>query len=897
MGLAAVSAFLYFLPALANVRLAPFLAKIPGIEHVSCDIRKVDPFGLDLAGIHAGSKSKDAVSIETARIEFSPAGIAKRSVKRLVLGGVTLSGQWDGHTFHLPGIDWNQWGGGEEEHSSSGNFSRALFGFSLASVEIVNGLLEIDWLGKPVHIPFNATVDLIDLEKMAMEFSGSLLPLGQRITVSGKTGDIRNGIELRLRARGVPPNRFTDLLSKTVDADLKGAIDLTVRGAVLFEPVRVDDVFCEVLWSGMRVELPGMSLFEDLSGSEPPQPPRITLVGGSNALWEAQVSGFTIDSGAEVRVRNLHLSLAPVAEGLAVAGNFTLAAPTGNVGEIFLRSPFQLPLQFTAKVAEDGTWEGQLGKSTGDDVILEFSAAGTSQRSAVTAFSFSAFGDRLQGQSEIRIKTTGTRIETDDAVTNIPEIELNGECRFGLESLFSTWDGAFALALASPRFKTHDLTVSVPGAKIQGSMVKADGKEPSVSTVLRFAGGAVRGADRKFEITGINGSVPFHWPAQRGAKGGKISVASIRAANRSLGSASMDFRQIDSGISIGGRYRSDLLEGLSFLFSGTAKWNPVSGFTSRIEIGNESPPYRFDIDLGRFAPAAEGIRIAGQFAGSGQLNWAAAGPGGSVSIRLKDTVVEAADGNAVIEGIDTTLTVPDLTVLRSAAMQKLSFGSARIGHLAFTNGEIDYQVEKSRTLFIEKAGFRWCGGNVDAHAMRISPDTDDYRLILYCDRLLLSEILAQVGNIRSEGKGAVNGKIPIRFANGRLSFDDGFLYSTPGDGGTIRLSGTEMLTAGIPSNTLQYAQLELARAALSDYRYQWAKLGLNTEGESLILRLQMDGKPANPLPFVYKKELGGFAKVEADSKGSIFQGISLDVNFNLPLDKILQYQDIFKQME
>ena len=91
--------------------------------------------------------------------------------------------------------------------------------------------------------------------------------------------------------------------------------------------------------------------------------------------------------------------------------------------------------------------------------------------------------------------------------------------------------------------------------------------------------------------------------------------------------------------------------------------------------------------------------------------------------------------------------------------------------------------------------------------------------------------------------------------------------------------------------------MELAREALKDYDYAWAKLRLNSEGEILWLQMQMDGKPAKTLPFVYKKDLGGFIKVEAGTEGSRFQGIRLDVNFRLPLNKLLQYKDLIKMIQ
>ena len=62
----------------------------------------------------------------------------------------------------------------------------------------------------------------------------------------------------------------------------------------------------------------------------------------------------------------------------------------------------------------------------------------------------------------------------------------------------------------------------------------------------------------------------------------------------------------------------------------------------------------------------------------------------------------------------------------------------------------------------------------------------------------------------------------------------------------------------------------------------------------MLLKMQLDGKPAKPLPFVYQKDIGGFAKVEAGIQGSTFQGIRLDVNFRLPLNKIMQYKELIR---
>ena len=235
--------------------------------------------------------------------------------------------------------------------------------------------------------------------------------------------------------------------------------------------------------------------------------------------------------------------------------------------------------------------------------------------------------------------------------------------------------------------------------------------------------------------------------------------------------------------------------------------------------------------------------------------------------------------------------------VRSAPGQKLQFDRASLGDINIDNGEIHYQIESAQSFLIEKSHFMWSDGNVDAPAIRFKPGIDDYQLILYCDRLNLAKVLEQFGAASVEAEGQLNGRIPIQIKNGQLSFKDGFLFTTPGQPGKIRMKDTEILTAGIPKDSPQYVQMELARKALEDYDYTWAKLNLTTEGENLLLNMQLDGKPAQSLPFVYQKDIGGFAKVEAGVQGSTFQGIRLDVNFRLPLNKLMQYQELIQMIQ
>jgi hypothetical protein len=91
--------------------------------------------------------------------------------------------------------------------------------------------------------------------------------------------------------------------------------------------------------------------------------------------------------------------------------------------------------------------------------------------------------------------------------------------------------------------------------------------------------------------------------------------------------------------------------------------------------------------------------------------------------------------------------------------------------------------------------------------------------------------------------------------------------------------------------------VDLAREALRDFDYNWVKLRVISEAQNLRMRLQFDGKPGRILPFEYDEAFGGFVRVDADSQGSEFQGISLDVNFQVPLNDLLEYKDVLNMFE
>jgi hypothetical protein len=255
------------------------------------------------------------------------------------------------------------------------------------------------------------------------------------------------------------------------------------------------------------------------------------------------------------------------------------------------------------------------------------------------------------------------------------------------------------------------------------------------------------------------------------------------------------------------------------------------------------------------------------------------------------------NGGVRLDGLRLYFESPDIINFRSDPAQVLTFDRLQAADIEMTEGVVAFQMEPGGVTLVERARFAWCGGHVESRAFRVVPGRDEYDVTLHCSGLRLTELLAQLGLARARGDSTLSGELPVVWKDGQLSFHQGFLHSTPGEGGVIQVEGLDNLVAAIPEGTPERAQIELARAAIQDFEYKWVRLRADTVGRDLLMRLSVDGKPAKMLPFVYRKDFGGFVKIEGDIQGSNFQGLRLDVNFSLPLDRILLYKNVIGRIE
>lgn len=259
------------------------------------------------------------------------------------------------------------------------------------------------------------------------------------------------------------------------------------------------------------------------------------------------------------------------------------------------------------------------------------------------------------------------------------------------------------------------------------------------------------------------------------------------------------------------------------------------------------------------------------------------------NIIIHDGSLDFPDLDLTARGITGAIAFNNLLIPETLPGQELFIHQMDAGQFSFNNAGIRFSIEDGKSLNIENLKFNWCNGLVSTESVRLPAKDNKLSLTLYCDRLEMASLLKQIGAFDAEGGGSLNGRIPVTYANGDISFDNGFLFSTPGQGGRVFVKDLDRMMTGFPRDTREFNQLDMAGEALKDFEYKWAKLQMNTKGDTLEVQMELDGKPAKIMPFEYRTDINSFVRVKAGSPGSNFQGVKLDVNLKLPFNRVMKF--------
>lgn len=784
------------------------------------------------------------ISADLADIAYNLRGRQLPAIRQLTLSGLTVKARVDpdqGIVIDgvLPGKDFLPFSGragstpARSPAPGGRGFKKMLapyLPFLPEQIQISNGRLMLSLDGRMIQIPFDATLSL-DKTQQTAECLAVFYLFGQPVSVTARI-DAAAGVEIfRLETRSFDVHHLADFLPPGVGKGLSGTTDLTVE-----------------------------KLFHN--------------------TWQVSMSGLGIVGPEGPKIPNASVRILKDENRITLLGELGLAHPTFGDLAVFSRTLVVLDPSGSGIQEIDMVCETQ----PRDTLSLNWENTHVELNRPLAALSLQIREHAVSGS--LVVTFLETVIQFDQGQVSLGQGSVNSEIQGSLDT------GSIRLDLHSQLSGIH---LKNPDSTVQFRRMDTAGPifldvsdplmvRPRVDLTTELSAGSVTVPGKNLYVQGIFARLPVTFPGVGGT--GRFSVEKLMIDNRAyLGGDGQILRTGQADVQFDGNLQVPENQDLTIGFKGSAGLNPVPYL--RVEAATNQfrfSPQRFEKLLPRttfFAEYDLEASAAGYvFFENHQITTGA-------DLIIHDGTLSLPDLKLTASGIRGRVSLKDLLSPASLPGQVLTVDRIRAGDFSATDANVRFTLEAGSSLLIENVSVSWAGGLVSTESIRIPSPDRSIAVTLYCDRIQLTRLLEQMGGFDVQGKGSLNGRIPVVFKDGNLAFDNAFLFSTPGQGGRIVIQNPQKLVAGIPVDSPQYIQLDLAQEALRDFEYAWAKLIFNTHGDTLTVNMELDGKPGRLLPFVYKKETNTFVRVDAHSPGSRFQGIKLDVNLNLPFNQMV----------
>lgn len=808
--------------------LPPLLEKTLFSEH-RANVTRITPFQIN-GSLEFRGDDKPAVSVPRFELLFTPRSLLNKQADTLILDHTTIHLFKENNRWVVPGLFNRQ--PAKQKSTSPNNLLILPFAVNTLVLKQCSIILHDE---KSNELHFGLTGQLLPVftetneDRRLKSLSGSFVffnDLAATVGFSASFNEDRHQLSANItNARLSLPENLTPSLLRPVQSEaLSAELNLSVDANSLL-PVEYD----------VSGSLEHMRFHQG----------NIGIVGtGSDDRVEFSLSGSAETFTYHVKSVGLR---SPLAADLVVSGNGSYnnqaIATHGEIKAFILTGEPSNQIRLPLLLVYDGH------RSESGDFLLELSGDYQSNQPVSVLQDSVLMGlDHLEFSSQIRADSD--KIQADVKITSAP-----------LELRFDKF-----------RITTSDLNMS-------SHINRSDDQ-----TSLRVKGvlNSLDIPDNKLFLRDIHFDLPIDLlPAENNPpQHGMLSFGSVGMKDTELFSVYTSLVQNGLNYTGDGTIKALFAPDLQILFNGTAsaatKTAELAWTMPKVAITRESLP-----DL--VAIPAD-LSFDALVETQGELRFKKGALTATLQSVLTDGFLEYPEKNISISGIKCAINLERLPEISSEPSQRCTADTIDLAALHFSDAAVSFRLEDPQTIFIEKSKMTWCGGSLESGSLRLSKNDPDIETTLYCSRINLGDLLNQFGFKGTEGEGSLNGKLPIKYTKGRIELDDGFLFSTPGTGGIVRFTDTELLRQGMGAVS-EAGYINYSLQALEDFTYNWTTLSFTSSGDELLMALELDGKPSTALPFKFNTK--GMI-VETNEGDGLQYPIRLDVNFRLPLAELFQ---------
>jgi len=780
----------------------------------------------------------EGLKIDAVRADYTIKGLKDIAINRVVVSGLNIKGTIDRENkFKIPGLI------PLKSNEDTAPLNPDLFLSYLPDKFVLkNSKIEVKINNIAVQIPFEALAT-IKRDESRLIVQTKAFPYGQEI-----------------RARAIINLENLTIQSIKISSDSFDSEHINPILSQFTEKV--------LLWGQTQFELESKSI---------------------QTAWKLSVSSIGLNTMMPVLIKNLGVHIQLDKEKIISKGGLSLKHSVYPTIPLSFESTTQIQKEFPSEISMTGQIKNNFKVSSDYGVILINGGE----------LNFNYNGTINTGKGKMIIKANQGNIKQKDQVLGFNHFYFSSDSNIDFKNNDQFISSNVSLNVNKIKAKSKVGEASFPLLTAFGSIMIDKNNKPELSMNLKTVKGKIKLPDYKTELAGIQFELPIRYPFDGKNKlkrnPGKFRISKVSYQNKiHLGIIGKIIQTGSEKLSVQGDVKLKSSPDLKPMFSSEVEWKDgisINGnfSTNVFKLTHEEIEKYFPNKL-QAAQISVNTAIKGEFKYKNNI------PEIGAELNISDGDVNLSDSNLKISGINSLIKMKDLIHGRSEPGQVLTIDSIEINQIKMTDARIRFTIEDLETCLVDNIRLKWCKGLITSEAIRFKSGKKQYAVTLFCDRLDLARILKQMGAFHAEGSGTLNGRIPVIYSDGNIAFDNGFLFSTPGSGGNVAVQNSSKILAGIPMDSPQFSQLDLAQEALKDFDYKWAKLVFNTFEDTLYVNMELDGQPSKPLPFVFKKEFGGFARVDALNPGSNFQGIKLDVNLQLPLNEVMKFGNKLKSI-
>jgi len=901
IGIIALFISFFYIPTYLEKKVLPIIAEKLGISKLNVKVRNIDFFGANFDNITIGNEAKVAFSVQSLRVNYSLNHIIDNKINSVLLNGLKINANYANKTLSLPGYDYTQLFN-KNTNIQSSKTNPAKKNFKIGEIIIKNSILILNHNSKKYRIPFD--LNILPENSILKKFKVSLViyPRGQKITLNTSLNLNDKNVEFNMHSDKFPLFLLDDFLTPVIQqAKIKGIIQFNAHSTFNIKNPSAAKF-------NTSFELLNFSFLKNNIKLHNSQniPIKISIQGTKNN-FAICANNFAIQEAFPIEVKDLQINVLNN-EKYEVDGKFSTVLLEKNT---ILKENITNNIIFSGECNKENKWNFNLETKSSNNIITNLKNYDLSLKIPQiningTGHNFNN-GEITTKLSILNLKIKKQKIAICADVININDIFKFNNNKFNIMSKIKgnnlTYNDSNvttslatceiisngndidfkhpvldnSISMKNIEFASDNIVIKIPKLKCQTewdclSAIYAN-------TLLSVEKMVLFEKNHNLKLDNINATIPI-----ASDKPGFLIVNDIILNENSIGTLSTKIINKKKQLILDGTIKSSILNDMNINFSGGVGLNKEQKLFA--EIAYNLPIYSFikPFALDVLIPQIENIFFTGNIEMDGKIIYKNALKM-SLNTNISNSSVNIKNENIKIDGIDLSIKFDDLINLKTLPKQIFSFKSIAIKDFEkITNGKMQFQLESPNSFFIEKSYVQWCDGNITVPVLRFNPNNlNKFNILLYCDNLSLERILETFDIAKGKSKGKLNGKIELLLEDGKMKFKDGFLHSTPGVPGVIKVDINSSIIESIPKNSPQFNTLDLTREALKKFIYDWIKLDfVKNNDDELIMKISLNGKPDRILPFTINKNNGSFVRSDI---GARFESIVL--NINVPLNKTM----------